>query len=191
MDSNEEFKEIEEKHRVLIEKAIEIMKQVSDPKHSMSHMESVVGYTKEILKSVEEADKEVCIISAYWHDVGRIVQEKGHAEISAGKLQEEMKSLGYDESFIQKCYQAIDKHSWKKEPETLEGIIIRDADKIDFVGIGRWKVCIETDCRFVKILELLPVLRKEILKLECSKEIFDREIVNLVVYLHDKVFGIK
>lgn len=191
MNINEELKEIEKKHNVLIQKAIEIMKQVSDPKHSLSHIESVVGYTKEILKNMEEADKEVCIISAYWHDVGRMVQEKGHAEISANRLQEEMRSLGYDESFIQKCYQAIYKHSWKKKPETLEGIIIRDADKIDFVGIGRWKVCIEMDCRFSKILELLPMVRSDILKLECSKAIFDGEIAKLVVYLHDKVFEIK
>ena len=168
----------------------EIMKQVSDPKHSLSHMESVVQYTKEILENVEEADKEICLISAYWHDVGRSVQEKGHAKLSADMLQEEMQNLGYDEEIIQKCYLAIYKHSWKEEPATLEGKIIRDADKIDFVGIGRWKQCIETNCKFNKILQLLPTMRKELLELESSKEIFDREIGNLVVYLHDKIFGI-
>lgn len=104
-------------------------------------------------------------------------------------LKEEMEKLGYDDEMIEKCYQAIYKHGWKKEPETLEGVIIRDADKIDFVGIGRWKTCIETNCRFRKILQLLPTMRKEILKLDCSKEIFDREIGNLVVYLHDQIFG--
>ncbi len=189
MDINEEFKKIEKENKRLIEKAIEFMKQVLDPKHALSHMESVVEYTKEILSKMEDADKEVCLISAYWHDVGRMIQEKGHAKISADMLQEEMRNLGYDEQFIQKCYLAIYKHSWKEEPETLEGLIIRDADKIDFVGIGRWKQCIQTNCRFRKILQLLPTVRKDILKLECSKEIFDREIGNLVVYLHDKIFG--
>ncbi len=184
------FEQIEEKNKILIKKAIEIMKQVSDPKHSLSHMESVVQYTKEILENVEEADKEICLISAYWHDVGRSVQEKGHAKLSADMLQEEMQNLGYDEEIIQKCYLAIYKHSWKEEPATLEGKIIRDADKIDFVGIGRWKQCIETNCKFNKILQLLPTMRKELLELESSKEIFDREIGNLVVYLHDKIFGI-
>ena len=79
----------------------------------------------------------------------------------------------------------------EKEPETLEGIIIRDADKIDFVGINRWKECIENGCRFEKILELLPTLRKDILKLEVSKEIFDREIGNLIAFLHDQIFNNK
>ena len=99
-----------------------------------------------------------------------------------------MRKLGYEEELIQKCYLAIYKHGWREEPETLEGIIIRDADKIDFVGIGRWEECIQENCKFSKILELLPTMRKNLLKLDCSKEIFDREIANLVVYLHNQVF---
>lgn len=75
------FKQIENKHQILIEKAIAVMKQVDDPKHSLSHVLQVVDYTKEILEKVD-ADKEVCVIAAYWHDVGRIEQEKGHALIS-------------------------------------------------------------------------------------------------------------
>lgn len=185
------FVEIEQKYKTLLQKAIEMMKTVPDSKHSLSHMESVVQYTKEILETVKDADKEVCLISAYWHDVGRKIQNEGHAKISADMLQEEMKSLGYDDEFIRKCYLAIYKHGWKEEPETLEGIIIRDADKIDFVGIARWKECIETNCSFHKILKLLPTMRKELLKLECSRDIFDREIANLVVYLHDKIFQIE
>lgn len=190
MDIREEFKQIEEKNKILIEKAIEIMKQVTDQKHALSHVEAVVNYTKEILTQVNEADKEVCIISAYWHDIGRIEGAKGHAQISADRIQEEMRRLSYPEEMIEKCYLAIYKHSWKEEPETLEGIIIRDADKIDFVGIGRWKECIETNCKFDKIPKMLPTMRKEILKLDCSKEIFDREIGKLVGYLHDQVFKI-
>lgn len=188
MNSEQTYQRIENKFKKLLEKAIEIMKTVEDSKHSLSHVKAVVNYTKEILDKVEQANKEVCLISAYWHDVGRSVQEKGHAKLSADMLQEEMRNLGYQEEFIQKCYLAIYKHSWKEKPETLEGKIIRDADKIDFVGIGRWKQCIETNCKFNKILQLLPIMRKEVLELECSKQIFDREIAHLVVYLHDKVF---
>ncbi len=191
MDIKEEFNQIEEKNRELIGKAMGIMKQVTDKKHALSHVESVVNYTKEILRNVDSADKEVCLISAYWHDVGRSVKQEGHAKLSADMLQTEMKNLGYDEELIQKCYFAIYKHGWREEPETLEGIIIRDADKIDFAGIGRWKECIEANCPFSKILKLLPTMRKELLKLECSKEIFDREIANLVVYLHNQVFKIR
>lgn len=182
-----DFQEIENKHKVLIEKAINTMKLVEDPKHSLSHVLQVVEYTKEILKSVE-ADNEVCIISAYWHDVGRLEQDKGHALISANLLKKEMEELNYDEKIIDKCYKAVYKHGWKEEPETIEGVIIRDADKIDFVGIGRWEECIKTNCKFRKILDLLPTMRKDLLKLDASKEIFDKEIGKLVVFLHNRIF---
>ncbi len=186
---SKDFKEIEYKHKLLIEKAINTMKLVEDPKHSLSHVLQVVQYTKEILENVE-ADNEVCIISAYWHDVGRLEQEKGHALISAELLKKEMTKLGYDSEIIDKCYKAIYKHGWKEKPETLEGIIIRDADKIDFVGISRWEECIKTNCKFRKILDLLPTMREKLLNLEISKKIFDREIGNLVVFLHNKLFNI-
>lgn len=184
----EDYEEIEKKNKTLIEKAICKMKLVQDPKHSLSHVLQVVEYTKEILGNVN-ADSEVCIISSYWHDVGRIEQDKGHALISANLLKEEMEKLCYDEEFIDKCYKAIYKHSWNEKPETLEGIIIRDADKIDFVGINRWKECIETNCRFDKILELLPIVRENQLKLDISKKIYDREIAKLITFLHDQIFN--
>lgn len=189
-DLEKEFKIIENKYEKLINIAKDYMSKVDDPKHSTDHMNSVVKYTKEILKFEKEADKEVCIVSAYWHDVGRLYIEKGHAKLSAKMIQEEMRKENYDEEFIEKCVKAISNHGWSENPETLEGIIIRDADKIDFVGISRWKNCIENDCKFVKILDLLPTLRKDILKLECSKEIYDREIGLLIRYLHNIIFKI-
>lgn len=186
--NKEEYDLIIQKHKSLIDKAIQIMKTVEDIRHSLAHVESVVKYTMEILAHEENADKEICIISAYWHDVGRSIQAKGHALISANMLKEEMEKQQYDKAFIEQCYLAIYKHSWKEMPETLEGRIIRDADKIDFVGLDRWKKAIETKKRFAKIIENLPILRNDILQLEISKKIYDREMVRLVKYLHDIIF---
>lgn len=183
--------EIEKQYVELINEAREIMRQVPDPKHSTSHMESIVKYTKEILKYEPNANKEVCIISAYWHDVGRIEGEKGHAIISANMLKKEMSRLKYSESFIEECYKAIYKHSWNQRPDTLEGKIIRDADKIDFIGINRWENCINSNCKFNEILNLLPSLRNDILELEISRKIYDREVANLIRYLHNIIFKIE
>ena len=186
-----QYIEIERKHEKLINIAIEKMKLSQDPKHNLVHVLDVVEYSKEILETEHEANKEVCMIAAYWHDIGRIQQNKGHELISANELKIEMEKQNYDEDFIEACYKAIYKHSWKEGPETIEGIVVRDADKIDFVGINRWKECIKNDCKFEKILELLPTLRKDILKLEVSKEIFDREIGKLVAFLHNQTFNNK
>ncbi len=59
-----DFKDIENNNKILIEKAINKMKLVEDPKHSLSHVLQVVQYTKEIIENVEGADDEVCIISS-------------------------------------------------------------------------------------------------------------------------------
>ena len=191
MKSNN-YSEIENKYHELIQKAKEYMRKITDYEHDISHMYDVVNYTKELLNSIElDVNKDVCVISAYWHDVGRTQQNKGHGLISANELKTEMKKQNYPIEFIEECYKAIYKHEWKEEPETLEGIIIRDADKLDFVGINRWKECIKKDCKFHKMLELLPTTRKDILKLEVSKEIYDREIGKLVVFLHDNIFNKK
>jgi HD superfamily phosphodiesterase len=187
-DSMIDFDMIENKYKELIQKATQIMESVPDPKHSVPHMESIVKYTKEILNSGIDADPEVCVVSAYWHDVGRIEGEKGHSLLSAEMLKEELLKGNYDKDFIEKCYLAVYKHGWHDHPETIEGKVIRDADKIDFVGITRWKNCIENNCRFSKILDMLPTLRKDIFDLEISKEIYDREIGLLVRYLHDIIF---
>lgn len=184
----EEIDNIMQKHKILLEKATNIMQKVQDPMHSLSHMESVVKYAIEILKYEEQANKEVCIISAYWHDVGRIIQKKDHALISADMLKEEMQKMGYKEEMIKQCYLAIYKHSWYDIPETLEGMVVRDADKIDFVGIERWKQCIEEKHNCNSILKLLPKLRSELLQLECSKKIYDTEVAKLVEYLHNMIF---
>ena len=186
-----EFEEIERKYEGLINIAKDYMKRVDDPKHSISHMESVVRYVKEILTYDLKVDKEVCILGAYFHDVGRIEGAEGHAKRSAKMIEEVLRQTNFKEDFIQKCIKAIENHGWDEMPETLEGIVIRDADKIDFVGISRWKNCIENNCKFGDILDLLPTMRKELLKLECSKEIFDREIGILIRYLHNIIYNIE
>lgn len=184
---SKDYSLIEEKHRILIEKAVEQIKLIQDPQHSLSHVLQVVEYTKEILQD-EKADEEVCIISAYWHDVGRLKQNEGHALISAELLKEEMQKLNYSEDMIEKCYKAIYKHSWYDNPETIEGIVVRDADKLDFVGIKRWNECIEKNCDSIdSILKLLPTTREELLKLDTSKKIFDKEIAKLVAFLYYRI----
>lgn len=67
--------------------------------------------------------------------MGRKYGKAGHSLKSAEILKEELLKLNYDELFIEKCYKAIYKHNEKELPDTIEGIIIRDADKLDDLGI--------------------------------------------------------
>lgn len=183
------YEEIYTKNKKLIDIAIEKIKVCeNDPLHFIGHTIDVVNYVKELLEKVP-ANKEVCIISAYWHDVGRSVCDKGHEEESGRILKEEMTKLGYSNEMIEQCYLAVVNHRRKCDPPTIEGKIIRDADKIAYIGKKRWQRCITEDPSAIdEIVEIyLPILKDEILKLEYSKELFDRDANSYVKeYLKNK-----
>ena len=174
---------IENKYRKLIDKALAIMTELNDPVHGLEHMKGVVGNTILLLEKVSDADKEVCLLAAYWHDVGRVCGKPGHGLKSAQMLKEELKTLEYDAEFIEKCYKAIYKHDETDIPDTLEGIVIKDADKIDYLGVKRWKECINRNVRTPRI-DQNP---KSKLLLDCSKTIYDKKAKEWLSYLESVV----
>lgn len=174
----ESYEEIYNKNKKLIDIAIEKIKLCdNDPLHFIGHTIDVVNYVKELLEVIP-ANKEICFIAAYWHDVGRSVLDKGHEEESGRILKEEMAKLDYSDEMIEQCYSAVVNHKRKCVPPTIEGKIIRDADKIAYIGKNRWKRCIEENPEALdEIIEIyLPILREEILNLEYSRELFDRDM---------------
>lgn len=173
--------EIEGKYKGLINKALEIMEDLDDPVHGIEHMRGVVDNTITLLNNQNEADKEVCILSAYWHDVGRKYGKEGHELKSAEMLKQELMSLNYDNDFIEKCYKAIYKHGEKTIPDTLEGIIVRDADKLDDFGIKRWKECINRNVRIPRIILGL----KDKLILDYSKRLYNEIVEEWLEFLRE------
>ena len=118
--NNINFTQIEQKYNKLIGKATEYMKNIKDYEHNINHTRDVVSYTKELLNNINlEINIDVCIISAYWHDVGRIKINEGHEKLSAEMLTEEMKKMKYDENLINECYKAIENHKWNMHPRTI------------------------------------------------------------------------
>lgn len=187
-----EYIKIEGKHKELINFAKQYMTLIKDSEHDINHMKDVVEYTKKILHNInEEIDVEACIIGAYWHDVGRTKIEVGHKKISAEMLSDTMKSLNYDENFIKKCYDSIEFHKWSMKPQTIEGLVVKDADKIAWLGAGRWNSCIKNKQRLDGLLELLPNLRNEILHFEYTKKLYDEEIVKVLKILYNEIYDIK
>lgn len=89
-----------------------------------------------------------------------------------------MTKLGYSSEFIDECYSAVTNHKRKYIPPTIEGVIVRDADKLAYIGKNRWKRCIEENPEALdEIIEVyLPILRNKILRLNYSKELFDRDM---------------
>ena len=179
---------VEHKYHDLILIAKEYMKSIDDFEHNLSHMNDVVMYTKELLCHIDEKiDVDACIISSYWHDVGRIKINEGHEKLSAEMLKMEMMKHGYSDYLIDKCYMAIINHKWNMHPNTIEGLIIKDADKLAWIGLERWKECLSNHQELNSIIELLPKLRNEILYFDESKKIFDRDIIKLIELLYYRI----
>ena len=184
------MEEIENKHKDIIDIAKKYMSSIKDNEHNINHMIDVVNYTKELLELISEnIDREVCIISAYWHDVGRIKLTNGHEKLSAEMLRDELERRGYEKNFIMKCYKAIENHKWNMTPETIEGLIVKDADKLAWLGKGRWESCLSSGQNLDALIELLPKLKDNILYFDESKKIYDRDIVGLVNILYKRVYN--
>jgi len=179
--------EIKEKHKLLLNRAETIMESIDDPEHNIMHMNEVIEFTVDLLNNLDDTiDSEVCIIAAYWHDTGRSIQTHGHEQVSAKMLKEEMLKLKYENDFIQKCYDAIEFHKWNMTPITIEGWIVKDADKIAWIGTRRWEECMNNQKTLNDITDLLPNLRNEILHFEYSKKIYDNQIIKLLNLIYDR-----
>lgn len=183
--NNINFTQIEQKYNKLIETAKGYMKSIKDYEHNINHMRDVVSYTKELLNIIDlEINIDVCIIGSYWHDVGRIKIDEGHEKLSAVMLKEEMKKLNYDNELINECYKAVENHKWNMQPQTTEGLLLKDADKLAWLGLGRWNDCLNNHKKLDSIINLLPKLRNEILYFNESKKIYDRDIIELIKLLY-------
>ena len=182
--------EIRKKHKVIITKGIKLSKQIKDKGHSYEHLTDVLDNMVDIIEGLPEdtnIDKEVCIIAAYWHDAGRTMTNNGYEKYSADLLSEELKKEGYDNKFIKACYEAIIHHRWNMMPTTLEGHVLKDADKISLIGVERWKNCVNH--RIDSTIKLLSVLRNDLLYFDISKKIYDEKVVDLVQFLYEYIFS--
>jgi putative nucleotidyltransferase with HDIG domain len=159
-----------------IKEAKKLMRKIKDPAHNLNHSKSVVRTTLKIARHYN-VDKDLIELSAWWHDVGRIKSEK-HEKLSAQMSSNYLKKLGVEKETCKKVYDSIIFHKWSMKPKTMEGKIIRDADKLDFISIKRWKLCIKNNEieTLKEIYLLLPKLRNEILELDISRKIFDGRI---------------
>ena len=187
---------VKNRHNKLISDAINIMDKITDAEHSIVHTEDVVYNTARILFALKITDQEIidiCIIGAYWHDVGRLYCSKGHEEKSANMLYENMTQSEYNYSidFIKNCCEAIKYHKYSMRPETIEGYIVKDADKLAYISPGRWINCYKENQKLDAIISLLPKLRDEILYFEETKKLYDKDIVSLTKFLYEKAISIK
>lgn len=159
----------------------------------MHHVNDVINKIQKLLTLVEtDVDVSVCIIAAYWHDVGRIVVDDSHEVMSSEMLRATMISIGkYSEDFINKCTDAVRCHGrYTNLPESIEGIILRDSDKLAYIGINRWSFALDSLVDMNKTFVVLDNARNKMLLLEESKILWDIEVRKLIEYLYNRALGL-
>ena len=152
--------------------------RITDAAHGNIHVESVVQTAQRISDFYQETDPMIVRTAATWHDVGRLY-DPDHERLSAELAQESLRRLQVPTPEIRKVYDAVVNHHYSTNPQTLEGEIVRDADKLDFISSTRWRLRLR-DKKYqtlAHIGSLLPHLRDDFLHLEISRRIFDQLVV--------------
>ena len=98
------------------------------------------------IASAEGADLEIVEAAALLHDIGIIKEEAGeigcHAEFGAEEAKKILEKAGFPKGKREKVCHCIAVHraSKRKKAETLEALVLQDADRLELlgaIGIGR------------------------------------------------------
>lgn len=107
--------------------------------HGFDHVERVLKLGRMIALK-EGADTQVVRFAALLHDIAREEEDRGeiedHAEAGAEGAAELLGKYGMPEEFIKKVASCIMTHRFKNgiTPQSLEGKVLSDADKLDAAG---------------------------------------------------------
>ncbi len=134
----------EPRQRQLFEKVKEYFKEnKSDQLHDIDHIIRVV-YWANVLSEKENAKSSIVIPSAILHDVGMPKYgDEEHAQKGPLIAKPMLEDCGYKNDEIELISQTITMHSTDdpKPPDTIEGRVLFDADKLDATGpiaLHRW-----------------------------------------------------
>lgn len=138
--------------------------------HTLDHTRRVYTMTMELGRRLG-ADLRVLGAAAILHDVGRSREEEtgiSHSILSGEMSQPRLKELGYSQEEVKRVVDAIRTHRFSEgiEPNSLEGQILSDADKLDAIGaIGVYRSIAQTSVDGRGIKGFLQHADEKLLKL--------------------------
>jgi uncharacterized protein len=135
---NHEVNIVEQSHTVIEEFVRKQLAGNSKGAHTFDHTKRVYALSIRIGKG-QGADLKILGAAALLHDIGRPKEaERGvsHSILSGELSQDILKTAGFDDVEIDKVVDAIRTHRFSEgiEPNSLEGRILSDVDKIDAIG---------------------------------------------------------
>ncbi len=115
---------------------------MDDAVHDKLHIYRVLNYALRIIDEGNlNVDKDIIIAAALLHDIGRSAESENHslchAVVGADMAYTFLKSCGYPEDFclrVSRCVLTHRKGGKQDKPDSVEAMIIFDADKLDLIG---------------------------------------------------------
>jgi uncharacterized protein len=111
----------------------------NDPAHDFDHIMRVYNNAQKICKK-EKANEKLVLSAALLHDIVSYPKSHKYSKLSsihsAKKSKQILKKYSFSDKEIMIICDAIHDHSFSqnKIPETLEGKILQDADRLDALG---------------------------------------------------------
>ena len=139
-----------------------------DPVHGFGHVARVLELACRFAEGYSGVDYEVLQLAALLHDVGRVSGAENHAARSAQIARAILRLAGYPEERAERVVEAIVSHSYShgRRAESLEAMILSDADKVDALGaIGLVRVFMYSGTLGRDLEGSLDHIRGKILKL--------------------------
>jgi len=105
--------------------------------HSLQHSKRVLKLCLMIREGEGEGDTTILRAAAMLHDIGiPFSGRRGHASRSAEIAEKILKSTGFPREKIETVLSAIENHRFSngRKPDTIEGKILQDADRLDAIG---------------------------------------------------------
>ncbi|MGY5858232.1 MAG: HD domain-containing protein [Candidatus Thorarchaeota archaeon] len=139
--------------------------------HTLDHIRRVYTLSIQIGENLPISTK-VLRAAALLHDVGRIKESEtgvSHSILSGEMSKPLLQELGYSETEIEQIIDAIRTHRFSEgiEPNSLEGKILSDADKLDAMGaIGIYRAIAQAESKGRGIKGFLQHADEKLLKLK-------------------------
>jgi len=141
-----------------------------DPVHGYPHVIRVLSLCEYIAGMVDEKpNMRVLRAAALLHDLGRVAGEGRHAELSAEIAGLLLPLLGFSNKEIKSVKHAILAHSFSLgvKAESIEAMILSDADKLDAIGaVGIMRVFWESAHRGRDLADTLKHFDEKLLRLK-------------------------
>jgi uncharacterized protein len=179
----------------------EYVEREAMPREKFGHQPRLYALAKEIGAGLVY-DDEIVFAAVWLHDLGvftghrpedpAVLAQWNHVPYTMERAHEILRAFGFPEAKITAVVEAIRTHQPALEPETMEGIIVRDADILEQLGaiaVLRTVCKVGRDTRFSLFTEAVNSLRQSLetlpdrIRLEITKKLARPKIEALRAFL--------